>query len=316
MGSLSTLEKLGFVEMYVMNFHGTKSSEKFNFDVPLQNVVSIEVNSALIPRAEYTIDVGRDTLTQDVTIAHRDYSAHDLAQELSNTNYIQFSYETVCGKFKVDTPIPNFSDCTMCRVIGFDKKQYSQEDGLVSDGAGWFFAPYRYNLMGSEAIILESNLDSQINHGKMSSHSLPLAKFYVSDAARSQFVQLINYEQPSRHFHPIGKLTKLELNFKRGHDRTQKYNFNGLAYYLQVVVKCISYGKDWGHIEKTQTSDECEYILKHLVSKIEQMTAQTEEKTDTRDDKQSRNLKILAGMLVGSGVAYYAINRSTPIDPF
>jgi hypothetical protein len=308
--SLNTLERLGFIETYMLSLNGTSSENVYTLDTPLQNVISVEVCSALVPRAEYTIDRERDSIFNR-SLPHRDYSASDLVDELGDT----FSLEAGFFKFKVKLPI-DLSSCTICRVIGFDSTYYDENSGLEEAGDGYYWAPYRYNMMGTEVVLLESDLDSQINHSKLNDVAAPLAKFYVSDAQRSQFVQLINYEQPARHFHPIGKLRKISLQFKRAHAKDVYYNFNGLTYYLQVVVKCISYGKNWGnvgdHVENGQT-DQTDYILRHLVDKINSIQLP---EPSNKENCYKNNYKIMLLGIAALTGSYFLYNKKQPSIEF
>lgn len=98
----------------------------------------------------------------------------------------------------------------------------------------------RYNVSGTDVILLKSNIDGFINGGKFNTASAPLAKFYVNHEENSQYIQKINYEQPSRLFFPIFELSKLELQFIAG-DTFKNYQFHGLDWYLHIVVKTIDY---------------------------------------------------------------------------
>ena len=101
----------------------------------------------------------------------------------------------------------------------------------------------RYNLDGTDVILLRSNIDSFINGGKYNNYSSPLAKFYVHNK-ESQNVQVINYEQPARTFFPISRLSEIEFTFERAlldDDPYKLYEFHHLQWYMQIVVKTIDY---------------------------------------------------------------------------
>lgn len=101
----------------------------------------------------------------------------------------------------------------------------------------------RYNLDGTDVILLRSNIDSFINGGKYNKFSAPLAKFYVHNK-ESQNVQVINYDQPARTFFPVAKLSELEFTFERAcmeDDPHKMYNFHHLQWYMQIVVKTIDH---------------------------------------------------------------------------
>ena len=157
--------------------------------------------------------------------------------------------------------------------------------------------------MGTEVILLESDLDNQLNHAKVNSIGAPLAKFYVSDSTKSQFVQHIHYEQPPRPFFPIGKLSKLSIKFVRGHkepgnEARQLYNFHGINYYIHVVVKCVNLGKDWNKVG--------EYIPRSpIVFQKEEHFHNERQKNKKKENIEIWDWKHKAGIAIaGAGLGY------------
>lgn len=103
-----------------------------------------------------------------------------------------------------------------------------------------YIFPDRFDLSGTDVVTLRSNMDSFINGGKENNLSAPLAKFYVNNSVNSQYIQNINYEQPSRTFFPIHRFHTLELNFYQGCTK-YPYEFHGIDWYLHIVIKTVDY---------------------------------------------------------------------------
>ena len=310
-GDVRQLEH-GAQETYFLYLSGTNENKTFSLEEPLRNVISVEVNSALIPRTEYTIEPDRDALVfrfnngtwSTIHLDHRDYDADDLAMELTSKLVLNADSITVTNnigkgifEFTSSTDFElDMINSTCQRVVGFP---HGSRWRSIDD---WVYAPNRYNLMGTEVILLESDLDNQLNHAKVNSVGAPFAKFYVSDSTKSQFVQHIHYEQPPRPFFPIGKLSKLSIKFVRGHkepgsEMRQLYNFHGIHYYIHVVVKCVNLGKDWNKVG--------EYISKSpIVFQKEEHYHNGREKKKEKDESVL-TWKHKAGLAVaGVGIGY------------
>lgn len=334
--SVDSLEKMGFIETYFLYLTGNTSETRYKLETPLTNVISVEVNSALIPRSEYTIEPERNSLyysyvgesRDPIHIPARDYDSTDLIQRLKDSflDHDQIEIEVIEGtgrfRFYNDSNAEFSFDMkkSSCRrVLGFEDLVY---ESISINGRNVIEAPFRYNLMGTECILMESDLDSQINHSKVNSISAPLAKFYVSDSSRSQFVQLINHEQGSRHFFPISKLSNLNVNFRRGHmepneTSRRQYDFHGVTYYVHIVVKCISYGKNWGTLGSNKISNDAEYVLKGLIDfllkeKEKEKEKENEKEKETPNGSQNRNILKTFGLISALGVGYWGYNKLKP----
>ena len=162
----------------------------------------------------------------------------------------------------------------------------------------------RYNISGTDVILLKSNIDSFINGGKFNNISAPLAKFYVNNEENSQYVQRINYEQPSRLFFPIFELSKLELSFLEA-DSGYKYEFHGLEWYLHIVVKTMDYKIPNPIEEKLPPRAEVENIIEVSAQNIK-------EDRDTEEMKKiyRRVIYVTVAGIVGIYVYRRYINRN------
>lgn len=305
MTDINFLESNGFIQTYFLFLSGNES-KTFNFENVLENIISIEVNSALIPRAEYTIENDYNKLIindTEIILNERDYDVTDLITELndklSSLNIIIENQEgTGKLKFKSSSNFTiNCSQSTCNRIIGLPNYDLT--------GQNEYLLPHRYNLMGTESILLESNYDSQINHGKLNQLSTPLAKFYVTDNARSQFIQVINHEQPSRSFHPISKMPNIQLSFLRAHDKLS-YDFKGLNYYVHIIVKCAALGTNWNNLGTTKHQNNL--IIDKLIHQIQQKP----QDTSTKVESQHSNLKSLAILISLLGFGYFSYNFFKP----
>ena len=306
MTDLATLEKLGFTETYQLYLTGTTSEKTFSLEDPIKNVISVEVHSALIPRTEYTIQDDNEEFhftfvtdnTQDndwirVHLDNRDYDITDFIAELnlklqegSDVDKKQITVSEIDGKSKLRfTSDSKFSidkmNTTCQKALGFNYSETIEPPKFIE--SQWILdADNRYNLMGTEVVLCESDLDNQLNHAKNNSISAPLAVFYVTDSSKSQFTQEIHGIQP-RPFFPISSLSKITLKFKRGHkepgsDINHLYDFHGVQWYIQLVVKCGSFGKDWSTIGTSKGVLDTQYILEQLIHYIKESTEPKKEK--------------------------------------
>ena len=330
--SIDSLERMGFIETYFLYLTGDRSQQHYNLDNPLTNVISVEVNSALIPRSEYTVEPERNTLfiyDTQIVLDNRDYDSEDLIAHIisksSTIHTIDIEVIEGTGRFLFYSNAEfslDMEKSTCRRILGFDNDYY------VSTLAGSRYeisAPFRYNLMGTECILMESDLDSQINHSKLNKISAPLAKFYVSDSSRSQFVQLINHEQGSRHFFPVSKLSRLDITFKRGHiepgsESHKTYDFHGISYYVHVVVKCISYGKNWGNLGAHRVSNDAEYVLKGLIEFLIKEKEKEKSESNLKEQRNPSNIKgnygsnylKTFGLMSAVGLGYWGYTKMKP----
>ena len=365
-----------YYDTYFLYLTGNKNQISYELENPLRRVLSIEVNSALIPRSEFTIEDDRNTLQYSVThvvnqmrpdpvieegpmrpdpvieegpmrpdpvfedgnphaepelldriaeeefegnvdhienpteshrmeaktvlthkhiiVESRDYSAVDITKQLNNDD---FKIVAIPGKFvfeienKTKFPMTFYKYSSISKVLGIHKNITIKPKSKTQ--------LERYNLMGTEVVLLESDLDSQINHGKLNRISAPLAKFYVTDSTRSHFIQNINHEQPARHFHPIGKLSKLSLQFKRGSLNRELYQFHGLYYHIHLVVRCLSYGVDWATVVNRQKPERAIVPVIH----------QKKEKQKPKKIEKPQNSKMLMYGLALGGAGYVAYRR-------
>jgi hypothetical protein len=352
MTDISTLEKMGFSETYFLYLTSSKNETRFELEEPLKNVVSVEVHSALIPRAAYTIETGKTDLLEyrlngqqwtKAELTERDYDLEDLKTELNsifltNNDGITVSVEDGKNKLKFTSTTSfkfNIETSTCLRALGFQKTIEKKWDSsiktfidsvnpktvssVVKSNEHVIVSDNRCNLMGTEVILLESDLDVQLNHGKNNEIGAPLAVFYISDSSKSQFTQDIHGIQP-RPFFPISSLSKLNLKFKCGHDSDNLYNFNGVQWYIHLVVKCGSFGKDWSTIGNAKGVNDTQYILEQLFNYIMESTEPKKEKKKKIQAapltwKQKAALTaILAG---GAYVGYkYYVPNPTVTSPF
>ena len=165
----------------------------------------------------------------------------------------------------------------------------------------------RYNLDGTDVILLRSNIDSFINGGKYNQYSSPLAKFYVHNK-ESQLVQVINYEQPARTFFPISKLQDIEFTFERAcidQSEHKLYQFHHLQWYMQLVVKTIDYTPiPKEHPAKPQ---EPVFISKRIIEEEENDNMALKKQKRLRKLSNTTNMILYA--LAGSTIAYVAYRR-------
>lgn len=157
----------------------------------------------------------------------------------------------------------------------------------------------RYNLSGTDVILLKSNIDTFINGGKFNNISAPLAKFYVNNEENSQYIQRINYEQPSRLFFPIYEMSKLNLSFVEA-DSGYKYEFHGLEWYLHIVVKTMDYKIPSPVEEKLPPRAQVENILEESAKMIK-------EERDTEEMKKIYRRVVY--VLVASVLGIYLYRR-------
>ena len=343
MTDLVTLEKLGFTETYQLYLTGTKSEKTFSLEDPIKNVISVEVHSALIPRTEYTIQDDNEefhftfaTNPQDgdwirVHLDNRDYDITDFINELNDKlqdGGKSITVSEIDGKSKLrftsNVPFSIDKMNTTCqKALGFN---YSETiDSPTKIGDEWILdADNRYNLMGTEVVLCESDIDNQLNHAKNNSISAPLAVFYVTDSSKSQFTQEIHGVE-ARPFFPIASLSKITLKFKRGHkepgsDVNHLYDFHGVQWYMQLVIKCGSFGKDWSTIGTNKGVLDTQYILEQLIHYIKESTEPKKEKKKKIEGapltwKQKATLAAVLGG--GAYVGYkYCLPKPQPISPF
>ena len=68
MSNVYDLEKNGDIRNHFLFLKGVDSEKIFDINPPLKNVIGLEVNSALIPRSEYTIEENRNVFEYYVEI--------------------------------------------------------------------------------------------------------------------------------------------------------------------------------------------------------------------------------------------------------
>ena len=90
MSNVYDLEKNGDIRNHFLFLKGVESEKIFDINPPLKNVIGLEVNSALIPRSEYTIEENRNVFEyyvdgdkQEITIPIGDYTLTDLITDIN-----------------------------------------------------------------------------------------------------------------------------------------------------------------------------------------------------------------------------------------
>tara|TARA_B100001094_G_scaffold310830_1_gene345871 strand:- start:511 stop:1548 length:1038 start_codon:yes stop_codon:yes gene_type:complete len=277
---IKTLENLGFINTKVLSFMATDSSKTFYFNSPFKNVVSAEVCMSLVPRGEYSIELHRNTFvafknitingepavsTETLSLETRDYSVSEIISEL-NTRLSNFgiSVAILTGKnkfeFSCNTAFSiDMIKSTTAEMFGFQDQIY---ESIEIDGSFKIFSPNKYNLIGTDVLYLHSNIDESFDTN--SGSDSPLAVFYLHDNDNNQYWQTFR-DNPNRYFHPIAKLDKLKLEFKDKNDNN--YNFNGLFYNIQIILRYIDYGKNWATLDKEGSTQQITDMLENMINR-------------------------------------------------
>jgi len=333
MTDVSTLDAMGYLKVFTLQLTGTQAESYFKFNEPYKNVVSIEVVSALIPRGDYTIESDRCTLVYNVndtqyslSIPSRDYSLVELCDELTSTMGNNIAVSKVPGENKM------FFTCTSVFSLDMTKSTCQRAVGMSTENTTAQLnsnlvyeikSVNKCNLMGTECVRLSSDIDSIISGSKSGDYSTGLAKFFVTDGTHSQYVTLTNHSMPFRYFSPIAKLSKLKLNFLRGHkepnaDDFLLYDMKGSSYYIDIVIKCVDLGKNWQDIGNQkmhyQTLSMFDTILKHSLtvaneySENKSLEVQTKEVSNS-EPRNNNKFKVLTACF-GIYIASKYLNKS------
>mgnify|MGYP001282819417 CR=1 FL=1 len=277
---VKTLENLGFINTKVLNFMATESNKIFYFNRPFKNVVSAEVCMSLVPRGEYSIELHRNKfvafknveindqeaiITETLSLETRNYSASEIVSEM-NTRLFDFgiTVSILNGKNKFEfTCNTAFSidmiEGTTAELFGFQNQIY---DSIEIDGNFKIFSPNKYNLIGTDVLYLHSNIDESFDTN--SGSDSPLAVFYLHDTENNQYWQTFR-DNPNRFFHPIAKLDKIKLDFKDKNNN--HYNFNGLFYNIQIILRYVDYGKNWATLDKEGSTQQITDMLENMINR-------------------------------------------------
>lgn len=250
-----------------VTFHGDYSNIiQFNIDnaiykkydngvylnIDFNNNIFGNINDSKLIGKVYTVGIKFIENTLD-SISVKFISVYPYNYDINNESYRNTIYKYIKWLFTLDTSTFNLQiiyktdDYIICNIRDNNKdigiliiSNIYRIELIPESGNELTIEAERFDLSGTDVVTLKSNLDSFINGGKENNLSAPLAKFYVNDSANSQYVQNINYEQPSRTFFPIYRFSNLELSFFEGCTNFL-YNFHGIDWYLHIIIKTVDY---------------------------------------------------------------------------